>query len=286
VTTPKSILAILVLYRMSADRSPAFLSLGDLLARKREASEAVELMLFDNSPQKQSPPSGFSGLYVSDTSNPGLAAAYNRALAVAAEAGIPWLLLLDQDTGLNEAYIDEVLALVRESGPSGRVVAFVPKLADRSIVCSPIVPPGLGPARAVSLERSGVAEERLHVFNSGAVVSVAALQGIGGFPADFPVDYLDHATFTQLQTAGGKLHVMHATIAHELSSNEEAAPGSAGAARQAQVLDAERRFYAQYGTAGDRLSRRLRLLRAVAGRLLRRKERGQTWRMLRAALRP
>lgn len=262
------------------------MSLRKLLSEMPAAAEAMEVMIFDNSPELQDAPADFNGLYISDTANPGLATAYNRALSVAAEAGMPWLLLLDQDTSLTEAYLNEVLQFVSKSQPAPGVVALVPKLADGSLICSPMMPPKFGPAGAISSEWTGIAEQPLHVFNSGALVNVEALKRVGGFPADFPLDYLDHATFSLLQKAGGKLHILRASLAHELSSNHEAAPGSAAAARQQSVLDAERRFYAQYGTVADRLLRRVRLLRGAAGRVVRGKEWSQTWRMLRSALRP
>lgn len=83
-------------------------------------------------------------------------------------------------------------------------------------------------------------ERRLRAFNSGAVVRVSAIREMGGFATEFPLDYLDQATFAELQERGGRVFLL----------------------------------------------RRLRLLRAVLGRLLRAKRGAQTWRMLRSAVRP
>jgi len=117
------------------------------------------------------------------------------------------------------------------------------------------------------------------------LLRVSAVRAIGGFPAEFPLDYLDHATFAELQAQGGRVYVLQSVLEHELSSNTER-PSAAAARRQHMVLHAEQRFYARYGTPKQRWLRRVRLLKAVAGRLLRRKEAGQTWRMLKSALRP
>jgi len=59
---------------------------------------------------------------------------------------------------------------------------------------------------------------------------------------------------------------LKAVLAYELSSNHEASHNSATTVRQQSVLEAERRFYKRYGTIEDRLLRRFRLLRALAGR--------------------
>jgi len=111
------------------------------------------------------------------------------------------------------------------------------------------------------------------------------LRAQGGFAAEFPLDYLDHVTFAELQARGGRVHVLRSMLEHELSSNTERRSVEA-ARRQSAVLDAERRFYARYGTRCERWLRRVRLLKAAAGRLVRGKEAGQTWRMFKAALRP
>jgi GT2 family glycosyltransferase len=278
-------LAAIVLYRVAADASQAFCSLRSLMAADPQAAAAIDLMLFDNSPQPQPRPAGYTGPYIPNPANPGLAACYNLALQSAQRQAIPWLLLLDQDTTLSRDYLAEVSAQIESLAHQQEVVALVPRLTDRGVVCSPIHPPTFGPARPIGNGASGVSPDRLHVFNSGAVLRVCAVAAIGGFPEDFPLDYLDHATFAALQDRGGRLYILNATLQHELSSNQEGRTDLAFTQRQASILDAEYRFYHRFGSTGDELRRRLRLLRACAGRILRRKEGNQTWRMLKSALR-
>src|ERR1700733_8624548 len=105
----QTILAAVVLYRVPADASQAFCSLRSLMASDPQAAAAIHVMICDNTPHEQLPPEGFSGPYLWDRTNPGVANAYNLALAVAVERGIPWLLLLDQDTTLTRGYLAEML---------------------------------------------------------------------------------------------------------------------------------------------------------------------------------
>ena len=57
----------------------------------------------------------------------------------------------------------------------------------------------------------------MQAFNSGAVLRLSALDEIGGFDESFPLDYLDHTTFRQLQRKEHSVYVLHSTLAHELS---------------------------------------------------------------------
>jgi len=277
---------VVVLYKMTAQESPAFTSLRGLLCVDPQAARAIDLILCDNSPYEQAEPAGFEDLYVRNPDNPGLAKCYNLALRTARQRGIPWLLLLDQDTSVTSAYLNELVAANADLASRPEVVAICPKLAHGDTLCSPIFPPRFGPARAIPSEAGGFWPTPLHPFNSGATVRVAAVERIGGFSPDFPLDYLDHATFSALQNGGGRLWILRATLAHHLSSSDESGHDEAYKRRQGRILDAEYRFYRRFGSLGDRWLRRLRLLRAVAGRALRGKDTDQTWRMLKSALRP
>ena len=59
-------------------------------------------------------PPEFTGDYIQDGANPGLAARYNLALSRA--AGATWLLLLDQDTRVTLAYAQEAARVVGARG--------------------------------------------------------------------------------------------------------------------------------------------------------------------------
>jgi len=290
VAVRERILAVAVLYKRAAEQSQSIAALRRLLVEGRIPAEALDLMICDNSPYAQPAPAWIAGGYVRDVTNPGLARCYNQALQRAVEAGVPWLMLLDQDTTVTEEYVHEVLDTAEALGRDQKVVAMVPKLIQGGVICSPIQPPRYGPARAISAEYQGVAEGRLHAFNSGAVVRVSAVREIGGFPEEFALDYLDHATFTGLQRRGGKLLVLRSELEHELSSNDQTGNDQTGedaisVQRQTGVLDAEYRFYARYGSGAERRMWRFRLLRAVLGRVLRGKSGGQSWRMLKSAMR-
>ncbi|SNT27888.1 Glycosyltransferase, GT2 family [Granulicella rosea] len=279
------VLAVIVLYRMQAEASPAYRSLREALnALAPELRFAVAL--YDNSPVEHAPPEDFPCVYRHDPTNPGLAKPYNRALQLAKDKGAHWLLLLDQDTVVTPDYLEELTAAIEAVAGNAEVAAICPRLVDAGLVCSPIHPPTWGPPGAFPLEVTGIAPAAVQPFNSGALLRVDAVEAIGGFDTRFPLDYLDHATFAALQQRGGRIYLLRSALEHHLSSNEGGRTDPAFVARNLSMLDAEYRFYRIHGSATDRFLRRLRLLRAAAGRIVRRKEPGQTVRLLRAALRP
>jgi GT2 family glycosyltransferase len=281
----RAALAVIVLYRMRAEESPAYRSLHRLLQSTPEFRNRVELQIADNSPEWQEAPAGFAGRYERYSENPGLARCYNDAIRRAEREGYGWVLLLDQDTTVTGEYLEEALTALNDFAVQTDIVAFVPRLMEGGSSCSPMQPPRYGPARRLDAGFTGRYDGRLHAFNSGAVVRVSAMVAAGGFPMEFPLDYLDHATFAELQGRGGRVYVLRAVLQHELSSNREERKDLAFRQRQESILEAERRFYARYGSAGDRLRRRIRLLRACVGRVLRGKDGSQTWRMLKWAIR-
>jgi glycosyltransferase involved in cell wall biosynthesis len=254
------IVAVIVLYRMSPEESPSFCSMQKCLAASEELRDAIDLMLWDNTPGKRTPPVNFAGHFVHDGSNPGLAAAYNAALLHAMEYGAPWLMLLDQDTVITESFLREALSVSRISNGS----ALIPHLTWKDRVISPFLPSLLAPPSPLADSVRGAWHQPLQAFNSGAVFFVEELKRVGGFDNDFPIDYLDHATFSRLYAMGGHAHVLDARIEHALVSQTPGALNDEGLKRERDILAGERRFFLKYGTFRERQLFPLRLLRRAA----------------------
>lgn len=280
----KRILAVLVLYKVAAEDSQTFVSLRDLLRENAEAAATIDLIVCDNSPNEQPRPSGFDDMYLSDPSNPGLAKSYNMALEVAKERKLPWLMLLDQDTTLTADYIREVVEQTRSLEADASIAAIIPKLVELYVVLSPHKPPTYR-HREFDLNIEGKSESRLCAFNSGSVVRVKALEQVGGFPEEFWLDFLDHATFHQLQAAGGKFFILRSSLRHDLSMADSLKTETVSKQRYANVLDAEFRYYRRYGSAVDQFYRRVRLMRGFLGVLIRRRRLRAALQLLRAAVR-
>jgi GT2 family glycosyltransferase len=265
-----SVLAALVLYKTPADASEAFSRLQQARREDRRIHAAITCAVFDNTPYPQQPPADFDGVYVQDLNNVGLARRYNRALALAKEAGIEWLLLLDQDTQLTRDYLEEVLHLTSAPDRDPRIVAFAPRLLQQQELLSPRMPPAvsLRSPENIRKEEYGPIERRVQVFNSGAVLSVAALEAIGGFPEEFWLDGLDHVVFHKLQKRGGKVFLMHSQLQHDLSAHR---PGEAIhdglSGRELNALKASRDFAMRYAPLGEKLHFLVHMGRLIGGAL-------------------
>jgi GT2 family glycosyltransferase len=251
---------VLVLYRKTPEQSHALENLRTFFRARVQAGESLSLLIYDNSPAAAVPrPEAWEGValtYRHDSRNLGLAVAYNMALQEAAASGRQWLLLLDQDTHLNAGFLDTLLDRLAASADA--VCALVPKLRQGKAILSPTRVMQMR-EQPVKADFEGVCEERVTALNSGACLRVATLEEIGGFPLQYPLDYLDHAVFFRLQQTGGKVQVIKSVLEHHLSLlnlNEEMSLD-----RYTKMLAAERRFVRESSSVRGEWILRLRLLK-------------------------
>jgi GT2 family glycosyltransferase len=262
------------------------LSLSSLLqicANDPVIEAKLEILVHDNSPKAQLPefiPGSERFEYFHAPSNPGLAAAYDMALAKAKNGRIPWLLTLDQDTALDRRFLLQLLAAL-ESGESEKACAYVPELVNNGLVLSPQIV-GKVFYRRLPVGFFGFAEEPIVAFNSAACLSVAALLAIGGFPQEYWLDYLDHIVFHRLQAAGGRVCILNSQLTHSLSlQNIEL---EVSIERYSNILEAEWKFVQESGAGLGSLIHRIRLLKRSLVHVFRLKNKSYAIETLRAAI--
>jgi GT2 family glycosyltransferase len=244
----------------------------------------MALLVYDNSPSEQPKVLDHTGfgrfMYVHDSSNSGLAAAYNSGLKEAHRSEADWLLLLDQDTEIRAQYLESLFAAI-QSGPEDSVSALVPKLMRAEMVLSP-QRVGRFNNRSVSPGYAGISRERLTALNSAACLRVRTVEAIGGFPSEYWLDFLDHVVFHRLQSAGGRVQVLDSVIEHQLSLlNLE---HEMSLARYTGMLAAEWRFIRETGEGGGTFCHRLRLLKRAAIHAVRWKNKAYARETLKASL--
>jgi GT2 family glycosyltransferase len=274
------IFAVVVLYQMLPEQSPSFCALQEAVLTRPSLRARLDLLIVDNSPQSHALPVGAFGRYLHDGANPGLARRYNDALDQATAAKATWLLLLDQDTTLTVGYFDQLELLTAALADDPHIVGILPRLIAGDRLLSPHIPAFRSSAYRLHLGVRGLLGGLIRAFNSGAILRISALQSIGGFPEQYWLDYLDHATFHQLQALGGEFFIMDVSLEHEMSihrAGKHADPANAG--RHRNQLAAQMRFYQEHGTPEERRRNRLNLVSrawnslihahfAEAGRLL------------------
>ncbi|PZP27306.1 MAG: hypothetical protein DI603_22325 [Roseateles depolymerans] len=267
-TPPSGVLAVLVLYRTTAQQSRAWPFLQRAIRPPQtsdrgqpEAMRLRHIVVYDNSPVTQAPstlPPDVS--YVHDPSNAGTAGAYAKAFAMADAMGCEWVLLLDHDTALPDIYLEAAYeAAQRAQATDGQLLAPWVMHGVRCISPSRRTRWG-GFARLDAKPGTTPTTSALSCIASGCLLDQRARALIGAFPAELWLDFVDHWMVCRVQRGGGKLALIDATLQHDLSVER---PTALSAERLASVLAGERYFMAQCGWAA-RITYPFRLaLRAI-----------------------
>lgn len=213
-----SILAVIVLYQMRPEDSPAYHTLRAAISRLEAQAEAVPILLYDNTPNALAPRNlPRHVLYVPGGRNEGIAGAYNYALRWAARKHFAWMLTLDQDTRLPPEFLLRMRAIALRLKEVNEVGAIVPHLLSRGRLLSPV---RIRPWGVTYLRRhtAGFATGEVHAFNSASLFRVRALEQINGCHPGFWLDYQDAYLYTKLHQCGRKIYIAEdLEVEHDLS---------------------------------------------------------------------
>lgn len=205
---------IVVLYNMTYSDSPTINSLNKLLTSDF-FPEIQKVLIFDNSDQVAQP-SGLEARFVYQHSqeNVGLAKAYNYAIKQRGQK-TEWLLTLDQDTQLTNAYLKEMLLKARTLPE--KVVAIAPVIMDQQQQISPVRSDTLRPLHKELPQSDQIFSSDIMVINSGTAIRIDFLLQINGYNEEFPLDYLDHWLSWKIFAEQRQLYNLKTILQHELS---------------------------------------------------------------------
>ncbi|MFD2306518.1 glycosyltransferase [Enterococcus termitis] len=226
----------MVLYQTKLAQSPSYTCLSHFI----KADKPVHLFIYDNSDQEQEDElfQHSSVHYVHDGTNPGLAKAYNEAKNYCTEVEGDLLLLLDQDTGIEESYLETLLQLniVKEIG------AYVPIVSSHGRQISPVASDRyIG--RNSAYPKAGIYSEKLMSINSGTVLPKETLVLLEEFNLEFPLDFLDHWLFWKINQLHKNICVLDEHLTHDLSVLDYSA---VSLERYESIIRAESLFYQKY----------------------------------------
>ncbi len=231
-----SALFILVLYKTTLKESITFETLSKLL---RHDILQKQLFIYNNSPEI--PITSECGIIQIASKNEMLVGAYNAGLQHAQDHGFRWIILLDQDTEITASYIDAVNTFINDPK---NAIAAVPTIQNNNRILSPFwYNPNKGPFANKSHQPKH--NECLTAFNSGVILQVEFLLGIGGFNAQYPLDYLDYWYFHKIYLLKQEVTILHATLTHSLSVLNYR--DNMTKARYKSLLAAEKQFATQLG---------------------------------------
>jgi GT2 family glycosyltransferase len=179
---------VIVIFNTKYNDSKAFNSLINIIG---DSLFEIKLTLFDNSSIKQNIIENYNNIkieYVHDGKNYGLSKAYNLVANKANIEGYKYLLLLDQDTTINENYFVELLRCIKKY-PKESI--FVPRLLINNKIFSPNL---YFMKRLWSFYNLKEGVHSLHNFgfiNSGLLIDVNIFLSVGGYDEEVFLDYSD-----------------------------------------------------------------------------------------------
>lgn len=220
---PIRLLAVIVLYKLSAQSSTSFWTLQDAIKLVPQNRLRVRILLYDNTPDADLPGTLPEGVdYEHSANNSGLSKAYNRALEIAMRENCEWLLTLDQDTQLPEDFLAKLCEIISQHQSSSEVAAVVPLVVERGKQLSPeyffleAIP------RYVPRGFTGISSRKTFAFNSASTLRVSALREIGGYNPLFWLDYSDAYIYSRLNASGKKIYVAgNIQVEHEFSMTDK-----------------------------------------------------------------
>lgn len=234
---------IIVVYKTSPEHATTVRTLRNVLENIKGSLDNLSLIIYDNSPLEQNPEFLKSiyidAEYIHDGRNLGISTAYNYAWSAAKSKNSEWLLLLDHDTEITNEYFNQVINF-NKLDPL--IVAVIPKIYSANKMISPVFSKSLRPL-TIEKPQEGLQEESIMAINSGALISVEFLNEIGGFNQSFPLDYLDHWLFYEIDSRGRKVWLLESVLEHELSVMDF---NSVSFTRYQSILDSEVIFYKHY----------------------------------------
>jgi GT2 family glycosyltransferase len=249
------VLFVVVLYKRQAQESPPIQLLTTTLAPK------ATVFIYDNSPQPTTHPA--DAVYVHDPSNGGVARAYNQANKTAKSLNKAWMMLLDQDTVIDEIFLRELSAEVN-SHPNS--VLFAATLKDRRGIVSPFRWRGTSGKR---LPRVGTSLnlQDFRFQNSGLLVRTDAFEQVGGYDERITLDFSDIAFGEKMLRVTDHFVVVKHVLVHGFSETEYVTNDSArhrydtfcsGAVAMGEIFEKRWPFYFRALLRGLKLTLRYR----------------------------
>ncbi|OJG46761.1 hypothetical protein RV04_GL000008 [Enterococcus hermanniensis] len=228
---------------MTYSESPTINSLNTLLTSDC-FPEIQQVLIFDNSNQATQPRDlATRFVYQHSEENVGLAKAYNYAIKQR-NPKTEWLVTLDQDTQLTNAYLKELLSKAKTLPET--VVALAPVVMDQQQQISPVRSDTLRPLHKELPKGDQIFSKNIMVINSGTAIRMAFLLQIAGYNEEFPLDYLDHWLSWKIFSEQKQLYSLKSVLQHELSVLNYAEQMTVS--RYQAILRAEYSYYLKYAS--------------------------------------
>lgn len=207
--------AVIVLYQERLEDSATYLSL------LKQAN--IPVLVYDNSPTSQAIKIKELFTYISDTSNSGVSAAYNKAWRWAVQNDYTHLLLLDSDSTFPENAWNEYLSAANKH----KEKLILPAMISKERKISPFYFKS-GKSHYGDGIKSGIIEMgNIVAINSGLLVPIPVLNKVDGFNELLPLDWSDVYFIRKAAALHVKGFHIELQVRHGLSEHNETSLKSA-----------------------------------------------------------
>jgi len=236
-----SIQIIIVLYKIKLEDCISYKTLCNYISN---LLFKYEIIIYNNS-QEIIIDENNNYFVVNSVKNEMLAGAYNFALERAIKNNRNWLLLLDQDTYLTKDYFEQINFTLNNYE---NLAVIIPKLMSDKVHISPNSCFSLIGhwGKMNIIQTKGIIKNKtILALNSAALISVQALQKIGGFSLEFPLYELDYWVFYNLCKNKEIFYLMDVVLTHDLSMLDY--QNKMTRKRYDSIINAEYKFSKQIG---------------------------------------
>jgi GT2 family glycosyltransferase len=214
---------VIVLYNQKIADSASFKS---LLLSLESVSIHPSLLLYDNSavPQPVFNVPNIAVTYHHNPQNGGVGEAYNYAAKKALEQRTEWLMLLDQDTVIDQLFFQKLVAAINNNIDLKLLAPIVKSNAREDYVISPCRLFLYRGFREKNVRAGIQSFKNRIIINSGAVINVAAFFEAGGYNPAIKLDFSDTEFFYRFSKLHRQFFLLDSTFTHDLSvatSNKE-----------------------------------------------------------------
>jgi GT2 family glycosyltransferase len=211
---------VVVLYKRSPVQSQTINSLAAVFERNPELLNSFRVFIWDNSPTAMANATvPFPHVYGHNGRNLGTSGAYNHAMEFAESKGLPWLLLLDQDTTVSGEFLPRMLEYGTRFQNQPEIATVVGFIYSHGVLVSPRRLRRFNRIQQIPPTFNGISKQKAYAVNSATLMRVSALREIGGYSDEFWLDLSDVYVFQAMHRIGRYMYVAaDLRLDHSISS--------------------------------------------------------------------
>ncbi len=214
----ENIFAVIVLYKTKLSDSKTFLSLTQSLNLN---GAALNVLIYDNSPEFNLKTNfnyrEWNITYIPDADNNGVSKAYNAGAKIAAQKGIEWIIIFDQDTVFPENTIAIYTKAIIDY-PAYKIFTPIMFISENVIV-SPCKFKLMRGSSLNYLDPGPNTFRNLSAINCGMCINLRSFEQNEGYNEKIRLDFSDHDFIKRFKNkVSEKFIVLDLKVRHDLST--------------------------------------------------------------------